>query len=84
MKKIILSVAVLMGVAFTAAIAQKVSCKIKGSDTVLPLSQKEAETFNKKNRFINFSNRWRFRRWFIRTVKRYNRHSPGITFHENG
>jgi phosphate transport system substrate-binding protein len=48
MKKIILSVAVLAGLTLTSAIAQKVACKIKGSDTVLPLSQKEAETFNKK------------------------------------
>ncbi|HEY9125342.1 MAG TPA: phosphate ABC transporter substrate-binding protein [Bacteroidales bacterium] len=48
MKKIILSVAVLAGLTLTTAIAQKVACKIKGSDTVLPLSQKEAETFNKK------------------------------------
>lgn len=29
--------------------AQKVVCKIKGSDTVLPLSQKEAENYMKKN-----------------------------------
>jgi phosphate transport system substrate-binding protein len=28
--------------------AQKVSCKIKGSDTCLPLSQKFAEVYSKK------------------------------------
>ncbi len=44
MKKIILSVLVLMGVALSAN-AQK----IKGSDTVLPLSQKEAENYMKAN-----------------------------------
>jgi len=37
---------VLAGATFVNA--QKVACKIKGSDTCLPLSQKEAETFNKK------------------------------------
>ena len=44
MKKIILT-AVLIAASITAANAQK----IKGSDTVLPLSQQEAESFMKAN-----------------------------------
>jgi len=32
-----------------SALAQNINLKIKGSDTVLPLSQKEAESFMKKN-----------------------------------
>ena len=48
MKKIILSIAILAAVSVAAVQAQKVVCKIKGSDTVLPLSQKEAEAYNKK------------------------------------
>lgn len=35
--------------------AQKVTCKIKGSDTCLPLSQKFAEVFQKKNAGSNIS-----------------------------
>jgi phosphate transport system substrate-binding protein len=45
MKKTILSAAVILASIFTYA--QKLT--IKGSDTVLPLSQKEAETYMKKN-----------------------------------
>jgi len=47
MKKLIL----IALIAFTAPYlqAQKVGFKIKGSDTVLPLTQKEAEVFMKKN-----------------------------------
>ncbi len=40
----------LTGVASMAFIQAKVSIKIKGSDTVLPLSQKEAETYMKSNK----------------------------------
>ncbi|MBK5286700.1 MAG: substrate-binding domain-containing protein, partial [Bacteroidia bacterium] len=45
MKKIILTTAILLTSIFSYA--QKLT--IKGSDTVLPLSQKEAETYMKKN-----------------------------------
>jgi phosphate transport system substrate-binding protein len=48
MRKIVFSVAVIVGMTFATAFAQKVTCKIKGSDTVLPLSQKEAEVYNKQ------------------------------------
>jgi phosphate transport system substrate-binding protein len=48
MKKTLISMAVLAIVGMSFIQAQKVSCKIKGSDTCLPLSQKEAEAFNKK------------------------------------
>jgi phosphate transport system substrate-binding protein len=49
MKKLIIALA---AIAFTGAgitDAQKVVCKIKGSDTCLPLSQKEAESYMKKS-----------------------------------
>ena len=47
MKKIILVMAIFA--AFLPQLkAQQVSCKIKGSDTCLPLTQKEAEEFMKK------------------------------------
>jgi phosphate transport system substrate-binding protein len=36
--------------AVTLAFGQKVTVKVKGSDTVLPLSQKEAETYMKQNK----------------------------------
>ena len=49
MKKYILTIAALLLLAPAANYAQKVICKIKGSDTCLPLSQKEAEEFMKKN-----------------------------------
>src|ERR1035437_5260306 len=44
-KTIFLTVAAGIMMAFTA----KIDIKIKGSDTILPLSQKEAENFMKKN-----------------------------------
>lgn len=47
MKKVVLTFALIIAVVFTMD-AQKVVCKIKGSDTALPLSQKEAEKFMKK------------------------------------
>ena len=46
MKKIF-AVAIIASIAFNVQAQQKVV--IKGSDTVLPLAQKEAETFMKKN-----------------------------------
>lgn len=50
MKKIVLSALIVSAIAGSAFVnAQKVACKIKGSDTCLPLSQKEAEVFMKKN-----------------------------------
>lgn len=49
MKKILLVLAVIGIMSYSTAHAQKVVCKIKGSDTVLPLSQKEAENYMKKN-----------------------------------
>jgi phosphate transport system substrate-binding protein len=49
MKKIITLLSIFAAVSFGAAEAQKVACKIKGSDTCLPLSQKEAENYMKKN-----------------------------------
>jgi phosphate transport system substrate-binding protein len=47
MKKLV--VIVLMLAIVPVVMAQKVSFKIKGSDTVLPLTQKEAEVYMKKN-----------------------------------
>lgn len=47
-KYIIALAAVTMGVT-TWSNAQKVTCKIKGSDTCLPLTQKFAEVYSKKN-----------------------------------
>jgi len=47
MKKIILIALIAMMAPYLQA--QKVSFKIKGSDTVLPLTQKEAEVYMKKN-----------------------------------
>lgn len=49
MKKILISLAVIALAGMLYAQMQKVICKIKGSDTCLPLSQKEAEAFMKKN-----------------------------------
>lgn len=49
MKKVLLVFAVISIMSYSTANAQKVVCKIKGSDTVLPLSQKEAENYMKKN-----------------------------------
>lgn len=48
MKKILV-VTMLAAITFGGVYAQKVACKIKGSDTCLPLSQKEAENYMKKN-----------------------------------
>ncbi|MCX6351724.1 MAG: PstS family phosphate ABC transporter substrate-binding protein [Bacteroidetes bacterium] len=45
MNKLLLTVAILI-----AGVATQAQIKLKGSDTVLPLSQKEAETFMKKNK----------------------------------
>jgi len=47
MKKIILALAVMA--ILPQIYSQNVSCKIKGSDTVLPLTQKEAEVFMKQH-----------------------------------
>jgi phosphate transport system substrate-binding protein len=47
MKKVVLTLAMILTATFLMN-AQKVVCKIKGSDTALPLSQKEAEKFMKK------------------------------------
>jgi phosphate transport system substrate-binding protein len=46
MKKIVLAI-VIMAI-LPQVYSQNVNCKIKGSDTVLPLTQKEAEVFMKK------------------------------------
>lgn len=47
MKKLIL--AIVLFVTLPAVYSQNVSCKIKGSDTVLPLTQKEAEVYMKQH-----------------------------------
>jgi phosphate transport system substrate-binding protein len=47
MKKLVLAIVILA--ILPQLYSQNVSCKIKGSDTVLPLTQKEAEMFMKKN-----------------------------------
>jgi phosphate transport system substrate-binding protein len=47
MKNLILAIAFLS--ILPQVFSQNVNCKIKGSDTVLPLTQKEAEVFMKKN-----------------------------------
>lgn len=49
MKKFYLTIVLVAFSFLIGANAQKVNCKIKGSDTVLPLSQKEAESYMKKN-----------------------------------
>jgi phosphate transport system substrate-binding protein len=49
MKKLIITLTALAILSHSALDAQKVVCKIKGSDTVNPLSQKEAENYMKKN-----------------------------------
>ena len=48
MKKLIIALAAIALTGANIAEAQKVTCKIKGSDTCLPLSQKEAESYMKK------------------------------------
>jgi phosphate transport system substrate-binding protein len=47
MKKLIF--AIVLTAILPQVFSQNVNCKIKGSDTVLPLTQKEAEVFMKKN-----------------------------------
>lgn len=49
MKNLILSITAILVLLPSVSFSQKVSFKIKGSDTVLPLSQLEAETYMKKN-----------------------------------
>jgi phosphate transport system substrate-binding protein len=49
MKKNIIAISVFLLLIPVLGFAQKVECKVKGSDTCLPLSQKEAEEFMKKN-----------------------------------
>lgn len=49
MKKLLITLTALAIMTYGAVDAQKVVCKVKGSDTVLPLSQKEAENYMKKN-----------------------------------
>lgn len=49
MKKLFIVLSMIAVFSTTTVIAQKVACKIKGSDTVLPLSQKQAENYMKKN-----------------------------------
>jgi len=53
MKKIALTI--MIGAIAMAFTTMNVSIKIKGSDTVLPVSQKEAEVFMKKNAGANIS-----------------------------
>jgi phosphate transport system substrate-binding protein len=55
MKKILISLTVIALAGVLYAQMQKVVCKIKGSDTCLPLSQKEAEAFMKKNQGSSIS-----------------------------
>lgn len=50
MKKIILSVIAIIGITSVVFLTNLQAQKIKGSDTMLPLSQKEAEQFMKKNK----------------------------------
>jgi phosphate transport system substrate-binding protein len=49
MKKIIIALSIIVFAVPALVQAQKVVCKIKGSDTCLPLSQKEAEVYMQKN-----------------------------------
>jgi phosphate transport system substrate-binding protein len=49
MKKVLISLAIIAVAGAIVAQTAKVMCKIKGSDTCLPLSQKFAESFMKKN-----------------------------------
>lgn len=49
MKKFLTVLTMIAAVSYGAVDAQKVVCKVKGSDTVLPLSQKAAENYMKKN-----------------------------------
>lgn len=49
MKKILIVITLITALQYGAADAQKVVCKIKGSDTTLPISQEVAENYMKKN-----------------------------------
>lgn len=49
MKKVVLTLSLVALMTPALLNAQKVTCKIKGSDTCLPLSQKFAELYQKKN-----------------------------------
>jgi len=49
MRKIILSIILISGIVFTTFLTDLQAQKVKGSDTMLPLSQKAAEEFMKKN-----------------------------------
>lgn len=49
MKKVVLTLSMVALMTPALLNAQKVACKIKGSDTCLPLSQRFAEEFQKKN-----------------------------------
>jgi phosphate transport system substrate-binding protein len=49
MKKIIIALSIIAFAAPALVQAQSVVCKVKGSDTCLPLSQKEAEVYMQKN-----------------------------------
>jgi phosphate transport system substrate-binding protein len=57
MKKlaVILLAIIISNVGFIQLYGQKVICKIKGSDTTLPLSQKEAEVYMKNNQGSSIS-----------------------------
>lgn len=55
MKKILISLAIIALAGTIYAQVQKVKCKVKGSDTCLPISQKEAETFMKKSQGSSIS-----------------------------
>ena len=54
MKKIILSIVAVATLSF-GFVQSKIAIKVKGSDTVLPLSQKEAEEFMKSNKSASIS-----------------------------
>ena len=70
MKKSLLTLGLVISMMIPAvANAQKVACKIKGSDTCLPLSQKFAEVYNKNNPGSD---------------EQYHRYCPSFTEDENG
>jgi len=54
MKKCFLSIAAIL-IAMSTVFGQKTTIRLKGSDTCLPLSQKEAEQFMKKNSNVSIS-----------------------------
>ena len=49
MKRFLTVLIMIAALSHSAVDAQKIICKVKGSDTTLPLSQKEAENYMKKN-----------------------------------